>query len=94
MVAAYSGACVQAQDAATDMAGQTKAAVAAAEAVLQESATAVAKQLQKPIPEAHGMFSPEDAAPAADAQAQDVDAAPQASDDVSGSDSEAEVKSL
>lgn len=76
------------------MAGQTKAAVAAAEAVLQESATAVAKQLQKAIPEAHGMFFKEDAAPAAAdltvEQAAREDA--HASEEASGSDSEAEVR--
>lgn len=73
------------------MGGQTRAAVAAAEAVLQESVTAVAKQLQRAIPEAHNMFSAEDAAPAAEsAEAADD----KASVDVSGSDSDAEVRDL
>ena len=83
--------CLQAEDAATDMGGQTRAAVAAAEAVLQESVTAVAKQLQRAIPEAHNMFSAEDAAPAAGT----ADAADdKASVDVSDSDSNAEVRDL
>ena len=82
---------LQAEDAATDMGGQTRAAVAAAEAVLQESVTAVAKQLQRAIPEAHNMFSAEDAAPAAEtAEAADDKALV----DVSDSDSNAEVRDL
>ena len=56
---------LQAEDAATDMGGQATAAVAAAEAVLQEAAAAVAKQIRKPIPEAQNMFSDEAADPAA-----------------------------
>ena len=55
---------VQAEDAATDMGGQATAAAAAAEAVLQEATTAVAKQLQRAIPEAQNLFSEEDAGPA------------------------------
>ena len=46
------------------MGGQATAAVAAAEAVLQEATTAVAKQLQQAIPEAQNLFSEEDAGPA------------------------------
>lgn len=46
------------------MGGQATAAVAAAEAVLQEATTAVAKQLQRAIPEAQNLFSEEDAGPA------------------------------
>ena len=46
------------------MGGQAAAAVAAAEAVLQEATTAVAKQLQRAIPEAQNLFSEEDAGPA------------------------------
>ena len=56
---------LQAEDAATEMGGQATAAVAAAEAVLQEVAAAVAKQIRKPIPEAQNMFSDEAADPAA-----------------------------
>ena len=85
--------CLQAEDAATDMGGQTKAAVAAAEAVLQESATAVAKQLQRAIPEAHNMFSEADAAPAAEDAAQpSARQDEEGSLDVSASDSDGEVK--
>lgn len=85
--------CLQAEDAATDMGGQTKAAVAAAEAVLQESATAVAKQLQRAIPEAHNMFSEADAAPAAEDAAQpSARQDEEGSLDVSASDSDAEVR--
>lgn len=61
--ASYFG--LQAEDAATDMGGQATAAVAAAEAVLQETSTAVAKQLQRAIPEAQNLFSDEDAGPKA-----------------------------
>ena len=46
------------------MGGQATAAVAAAEAVLQEAATAVAKQIRKAIPEAQNMFPDEAADPA------------------------------
>ena len=56
---------MQAEDAATDMGGQSNAAVAAAAAVLQEASTAVAKQLQRAIPEAQNMFSEEHAGAAA-----------------------------
>ena len=72
------------------MGGQATAAVAAAEAVLQEATTAVAKQLQRAIPEAHNLFSEEDAgpAPAPHAHLLDQDASPQPSDN---EDSHAEV---
>lgn len=58
---------VQAEDAATDMGGQATKAVAAAEAVLQEASTAVAKQLQRAIPEAQNLFLEEDAGPSGSA---------------------------
>ena len=84
---------MQAEDAATDMGGQTKAAVAAAEAVLQESATAVAKQLQRAIPEAHNMFSETDAAPADEDAAQpSLREVEEGSLNMSASDSDAEVR--
>ena len=54
---------MQAEDAATDMGGQATKAVAAAEAVLQEASTAVAKQLQRAIPEAQNLFLEEQAGP-------------------------------
>jgi len=58
---------MQAEDAATDMGGQATKAVAAAEAVLQEASTAVAKQLQRAIPEAQNLFLEEDAGPSGSA---------------------------
>ena len=61
---------LQPEDAATDMGGQAKAAVAAAEAVLQEASAAVAKQLQRAIPEAQDLFSDEDAGHTAPADAE------------------------
>lgn len=76
------------------MGGQARAAVAAAEAVLQEATTAVAKQLQKAIPEAQNLFSEEDAGPAlahaldADAEAFQEDGSAQPSD---SEDSDGEV---
>lgn len=73
------------------MGGQATAAVAAAEAVLQEATTAVAKQLQRAIPEAQNLFSEEDAGPAhpgeveAEASQEDGSAQPSESE---GSDGE------
>lgn len=58
---------VTAEDAATDMGGQATKAVAAAEAVLQEASTAVAKQLQRAIPEAQNLFLEEDVGPSGSA---------------------------
>ncbi len=83
--------CVQAEDAATDMGGQATKAVAAAEAVLQEATTAVAKQLQRAIPEAQNLFSGEDAGPAeapADGELSQSEGSAQPSD---SEDSDAEV---
>lgn len=72
------------------MGGQATAAVAAAEAVLQEATTAVAKQLQRAIPEAQNLFSEEDAGPAhsreveAEASQEDGSAQPSESEDSGG----------
>lgn len=75
------------------MGGQATAAVAAAEAVLQEATTAVAKQLQRAIPEAQNLFSEEDAGPAnaldAEAEASQEYRSAQPSD---SEDSEEEVQ--
>lgn len=75
------------------MGGQATAAVAAAEAVLQEATTAVAKQLQCAIPEAQNLFSEEDAGPAhaldAEAEAPQECGSAQLSD---SKDSEGEVQ--
>lgn len=78
------------------MGGQATAAVAAAEAVLQEATTAVAKQLQRAIPEAQNLFSEEDAGPA---NALDAEAIASHEDDSSAQpsnseDSEGEVHCL
>ena len=77
------------------MGGQATAAVAAAEAVLQEATTAVAKQLQRAIPEAHNLFSGDDAGPAhaldAEAEAFQEDGSAQPSD---SEDSDGEVPLL
>ena len=82
---------LQAEDAATDMGGQATKAVAAAEAVMQEATAAVAKQLQRAIPEAQNLFSEEDAGPAANpadrAVSQDESSAQPSDSD----DSDAEV---
>ncbi|KAL3138740.1 Nuclear/nucleolar GTPase 2 [Trebouxia sp. C0010 RCD-2024] len=83
---------VTAEDAATDMGGQATAAVAAAEALLQEATTAVAKQLQQAIPEAQNLFSEEDAGPAT-AGAVDADAPQELVQPPESEDSDAEVGS-
>lgn len=72
------------------MGGQATAAVAAAEAVLQEATTAVAKQLQQAIPEAQNLFSEEDAGPAT-AAAVDGDASQESAQPSDSEDSDAEV---
>lgn len=72
------------------MGGQATAAVAAAEALLQEATTAVAKQLQQAIPEAQNLFSEEDAGPAT-AGAVDADAPQELVQPPESEDSDAEV---
>ena len=82
---------MQAEDAATDMGGQATKAVAAAEAVLQEASTAVAKQLQRAIPEAQNLFLEEDVGPsgsAPDGHMFQIEGSAQPSD---SQDSDAEV---
>ena len=65
--------------------------MAAAEAVLQEASTAVAKQLRKAIPEAQNMFSSDDAVDPA-AEPADCNAAHAEGLDISDSEnSSAEV---
>lgn len=82
---------LQAEEAATEMGGQAKAAVAAAAAVLEEATTAVAKQLQRAIPEAQNLFLEEDAGPAGQADADEVSQSEGSAQPSDSQDPDAEV---
>ncbi len=82
---------MQAEDAATDMGGQATKAVAAAEAVLQEASTAVAKQLQRAIPEAQNLFLEEDAGPSGSAPDGEIIQSEGSAQPSDSQDSDAEV---